>query len=136
MSTPAHSSPDLSTVYRRYIQAIRDRDLDEVSKYVSEGVVHNGKQLGLEGYKDLLKRNIFEPDTQITIKRLIASEYHAAALLVFTTKPTTKELVGIELDGTEFSYAENVFYDFKNGKIFEVHSLVDIDAVRSHARQP
>ncbi len=71
---------------------------------------------------------------QIEIKRLIADDDHVAAVLIFTTSKSTKELVGIGLDETPFSYPENVVYDFNDGKIVEVHSLFDIDAIRAHAR--
>lgn len=126
-------SPSLDSVYHDYIAAILDHDLDSMSKFVSEEVIHNGKLLGLEGYKELLRRNIMDTNIHIEIKRLITDAEHVAALLTFTTKASTKELVGIQLDGQSFSYAENVFYDFKDGKIIEVHSLFDIDAVRAHA---
>lgn len=124
-----------SDVYRNYIRAILDHDVDSMDQYVSAHVVHNGTQLGLEGYKALLRRNIIENDMHIEIKRLIADESHVAAVLIFTTGSSTKGLAGIDFDGQQFSYAENVIYDFVDGKIAEVHSLIDIDTVRSHARQ-
>lgn len=126
-------SNNLDSVYRDYIAAILDHDLDSMSKFVSEEVVHNGNSLGLEGYKVLLRKNIMDTDVHIDIKRLVTDAEHVAALLIFTTKASTKELVGIKLNGQSFSYAENVFYDFRDGKIVEVHSLFDIDTVRAHA---
>lgn len=129
------SSPDLANVYRSYIEAILSHDIESMSRYVSDEVVHNGQLLGLEGYKDLLKRNIVDTGTTIEIKRLITDHDHVAALLVFTTKEQTRELVAVKLDGNPFSYSENVFYDFKDDKIIEVHSLVDLDMIRSHRLQ-
>ncbi|KAK5937591.1 hypothetical protein PMZ80_010211 [Knufia obscura] len=128
-------SGDLRDIYRSYIQAILNGDVDSMHEYVSETVSHNGKQLGLQGYKELLLGNIINNDIHIEIKRLVADDSHIAAVLIFTTSSSTKELVGIELDSQPFSYVENVIYDFKDGKIAEVHSLFDIDTVRSHARQ-
>jgi len=130
MSSETESS--LSQIYCSYIKAIRDHDLAKIDEYVSETVVHNDKHLGLQGYKELLCRNIIQTEVSIEIKRLIADKNHVAAVLIFTTKPSTESLVGIRLDGRPFSYAENVIYDFKDGKIVEVHSLFDIDTVRSH----
>ena len=136
MSSP--TTKNLSNVYRDYIRAILEHDIDALDQYVSKDVVHNGKQLGLHGYKDLILRNIMENDLQIEIKRLIADENHVAAVLILTTCSSTKGLpmVGIDLNGQTFSFAENVIYDFKNGKIGEVQSLVDVDTIRSYARQP
>lgn len=124
----------LKRVYRDYIATILAKDLDRLSMYVSDEVVHNGKKLGLEGYKDLISRNIIETGVRIDIKRLIADEKTVAAVLVFSTQAETKELVGIQLDGAPFSYIENVVYDFEHDKIVEVHSVFEIDVVRSHAR--
>ena len=134
MSSTA-ASKTLGEVYRSYIKAILDHDLDAMNQYVSETVVHNAQHLGLQRYKELLQRNIIDTGVHVEIKRLIADEHHVAAVLIFTTKESTTELVGVELDGKPFSYPENVVYDFKEGKIVEVHSLFDIDAVRAHARQ-
>lgn len=67
---------------------------------------------------------------------MFADADRVAALLVFTTKSTTNNLVGTELDGRPFSFPENVFHDFKDGKIIEVHSLVDNDTIRAHERTP
>jgi len=125
----------LSDVYRNYIRAILDHDVDSMDQYVSAHVVHNGTQLGLEGYKGLLRRNIIENDMHIEIRRSIADESHVAAVLIFTAGPSARRLAGIDLDGQPFSYVENVIYDFKDGKFAEVHSLFDIDTVRSHACQ-
>ena len=66
-------------------------------------VVHNGKQLGLQGYKELLLRNIIENDMDIDIKHLIADESHVAAVLTFKTGTSTKGLPGIDFDGQPFS---------------------------------
>lgn len=133
MANPA--KPTLDDVYREYIQVILNHEIDKIDQFVSEDVVHNGKQLGLKGYKELLLRNIIETNVDIHIERLVADSSHVAAVLTFTTKPSTKSLVGIELDGLPFSYRENVLYDFRDGKVAEVHSLFDIDTIRSHSQR-
>lgn len=133
MASP--STRNLSQIYRAYIRAILDHDVDAMYRFVSVHVVHNGTQLGLEGYQELLRRNIIDNGMHIEIKRLITDENHVAAVLVFTTGPSTRRLAGIDLNSQPFSYVENVIYDFEDGKIAEVHSLFDIDTVRSHARE-
>lgn len=133
MSAPSDSN--LETTYRKYIQMILNHDLDRIADYVSSDVIHNGQKLGLVSYRELLFKNIVETGMHIEIKRLIADGSHVAALLIFTTTKLTRSLVGIPLKDEIFSYAENVFYDFKDGKIVEVHSLFDIDTVRGHARE-
>lgn len=132
MSSSAHI--DLNVVYRDYIDTIQGNQLDKLSLYVSEEVMHNGKRLGFQGYKDLILRNIVGTGVSIEIKRLVTDETTVAAALTFTTKAETKELVGYPLNGEPFSYAENVIYDFKDGKIVEVFSVFEIDIIRAHAR--
>lgn len=131
----SNKSWDLASIYREYIRAIMDHDLEAMSKYVCEDVVHNSKKLNLEGYKDLLRRNIVTTNMRVSIERLVTDESHVAALLIFTVMPETQELVGVELDDEQFSFPEHVFYDFKDGRIARVHSLFDIDAIRSRRRQ-
>lgn len=126
---------DLETIYRAYIKDISNGKLENMSLYVGDHVVHNNIELGLTGYVQLLKDNIVSTQVSIEIKRLIADQTGVAAILVFTTKASTKSLVGIELDDVPFSFEENVVYDFEDGKIVKVHSLYDVDAVRSHRRQ-
>lgn len=128
------SQNTLEVVYREYIATILAKDVAKLSLYVSDEVIHNGKKLGLEGYKDLILRNIIQTGVNIEIKKLVADEKTVAAVLIFTTQAECKELVGIQLDGTSFSYAENVVYDFKEGRIIEVFSIFEIDVIRSHAR--
>ena len=131
----ALNTGSLADIYHRYISSIVAGDLDSMAEFVAEDVVHNGNLLGLEGYKSLLKRNIVATKMGIQIKRLIADERHVAALLVFTTSEATQDLIGYRLDGQIFSYAENVIYDFdENRRIKEVHSVVDTDTIRAHAR--
>lgn len=134
VAMPSSAHTDLNVVYRRYIDTIQGNQLDKLSLYVSDEVVHNGKRLGLQGYKDLILRNIVETSVSIEIKRLVVDARTVAAVLNFSTKAETKELVGYQLDGEPFSYAENVVYDFENGKIVEVFSVFEIDIIRSHAR--
>lgn len=125
---------DLADVYRSYIHSILAGDLARMADFVADGVVHNNIELGLEGYKTLLKRNIIDTRMNILIKRLIADQNHVAAVLVFTTSEQTQELVGHKLNGKVFSYMENVIYDFDdNGKIKEVHSVFEIDVIRAYA---
>lgn len=135
MASDSTKPQDLSVIYRDYIRAITNHDLESMSRYVCEDVVHNSKALNLAGYKALLKRNIIDTNVDVRIEQLITNESQVAALLIFTVMPQTKSLVGVELDGTQFSFPEHVFYRFRDGRIAEVWSLFDIDAIRSHRPQ-
>ena len=81
---------DLETIYRAYIKDISNGKLENMSLYVGDHVVHNNIELGLTGYVQLLKDNIVSTQVSIEIKRLIADQTGVAAILVFTTKASTK----------------------------------------------
>ena len=93
----------LAQVYKNYIAAILEHDLDSMDSFVSQDIVHNGVKLGLAGYKALLKRNIMDTSMRIEIKRLVADDQCVAAVLVFTTTEATQDLIGYRLDGQIFS---------------------------------
>lgn len=124
--------PDIKKIYLEYIQSLREFNLDNLSDFVDEDVVHNNRRMGIEGYKGLIRDGIVASRLAINVQHLISDEDHVAAHLIFTCPASTKELLGKRTDGTEFSLSEIVMYKFRQGKIIEVHSVVDVDGVKSH----
>lgn len=45
----------LSASYRGYIECLNQQDWKNLGRYVSENVSHNGKTLGLSGYRAMLE---------------------------------------------------------------------------------
>jgi predicted ester cyclase len=121
-------------VYRDYLDCLNDRRWDDLGRFVAEDVVHNGKPLGLNGYRAMLESDTHAiPDLRFTAELLVADADLVACRLFFRCTPR-HPWAGFEPTGTEVAFAEHVFYRFHDGKIAEVWSLIDKEAVREQLR--
>ncbi|MCG7597080.1 ester cyclase [Mycobacterium sp. PSTR-4-N] len=121
---------DLLTTYRAYLGCLNARRWDELGRFVSEAVVHNGIRLGLSGYRAMLDSDTrAAPDLQFVPEILIADGQVVSCRLFFQCTPRDVFL-GFEPSGGRVSFAEHAFYRFDNGRIAEVWSVIDKEAVR------
>lgn len=123
--TPA----ELSEIYRGYIDCLNRQDWANLGKFVYEEAEHNGKQVGLSGYRQMLERDFREiPDLRFNIGLLIAEPPHIAAKLEFDCTPKG-EFFGLPINGKRVQFEENVFYRFEDGKVRQVWSVIDRKSV-------
>jgi predicted ester cyclase len=116
---------DLSEVYRGYIDCLNRRDWSNLHQFVDEKVSRNGQEIRLSGYREMLERDISEiPDLHFNIQLLIADPPYLASRLLFDCTPKGKFL-GLSINGQRVTFTENVFYEFRGGKIAQVWSVVD-----------
>jgi Predicted ester cyclase len=79
----------------------------------------------------MLERDFREiPDLSFQIQLLIAEPPRIASRLAFDCTPKGKFL-GLDVRGKRVSFTENVFYDFREGKIAEVWSVIDKAAIEA-----
>lgn len=64
------------------------------------------------------------PDLRFVIDRLVCDPPLIAARLMFDCSPKA-HFLGLEIDGRRISFAENVFYEVRGGKIADVFSAID-----------
>ena len=122
---------DLSDVYRRYIACLNRQDWPQLGLFVDDNVRHNGRQLGLSGYREMLERDFREiPDLHFKIQLLIADASYIASRLAFDCSPKGKFL-GLDVNGKRVSFTENVFYEFRGAKIARVWSVIDKAAIEA-----
>ncbi|OBF34015.1 ester cyclase [Mycobacterium sp. ACS1612] len=122
---------DLLTVYRDYLACLNARRWDELGRFVADEVVHNGDPLGLSGYRAMLVADTdATPDLRYVPEILIADGDFVSCRLYFQCTPHN-EFLGLESTGRRISFAEHVFYRFVDGRIAEVWSLIDRDAIRA-----
>ena len=121
----------LSDLYRSYIACLNERDWFKLGKFVGENVCHNGRQIGLSGYREMLEKDFHEiPDLQFNIQLLISDPPYVASRLAFDCSPRGKFL-GLDINGRRVSFTENVFYEFQQDKIVRVWSVIDKAAIES-----
>lgn len=119
----------LSDLYRAYIACLNRRDWAGLARHVDEEVTHNGRRLGVAGYRAMLEGDVRAiPDLRFDIHLLVCEPPHVAARLVFDCQPAGM-LFGLPVDGRRVTFAENVIYAYRGELIHSVWSVIDAAAV-------
>ncbi|RUU27494.1 MAG: ester cyclase [Mesorhizobium sp.] len=122
---------DLRDVYRDYIACLNKQDWPKLGQFVDDEVIHNGRRLGLSGYREMLERDFDEiPDLYFNVQMLISEPPYIASRLGFDCTPKGTFL-GLPLGGRKVSFAENVIYEFRDEKIVQVWSVIDKTAIEA-----
>ncbi|MCC8979429.1 ester cyclase [Bradyrhizobium acaciae] len=122
---------DLAQIYRNYVTCLNRQDWPQLGQFVGDDVSHNGRRLGLSGYRAMLEQDFRDiPDLRFDIVLLIADASRVASRLAFDCSPEGRFL-GLDVDGRRVSFTENVFYEFRDGKIVEVWSVIDKLAIEA-----
>lgn len=125
------TSADLADLYRDYIACLNRQDWPALGQFVHDDVAHNARPFGLAGYRAMLERDFREiPDLRFNIELLICDPPRIAARLKFDCTPAGTFL-GLAVNGKRVSFRENVFYEFSDGKIRQVWSIVDKAAIEA-----
>ncbi|QIB08029.1 ester cyclase [Pseudomonas fluorescens] len=122
---------NLATLYSDYIACLNAQDWESLGHFVHPDVVHNARRLGLHGYRSMLEANYRDiPDLRFEIEFVLIEPPKLAARLAFNCTPTG-EFLGLAVNGARISFAENVFYAVEDGRIREVWSVIDKDAIEA-----
>lgn len=121
---------ELEQVYRDYIAALNDRRFDDLDRFVHDRLVYNGDEWTRERYQALLADDVRTiADLHYDIRLLVTGPGHVACRLWFDCTPR-REFLGIDAAGRPVSFAEHVFYRFRDNRIEQVWSLIDTDGIR------
>lgn len=121
----------LADRYRGYIACLNGQDWDNLVNFIHQRVRYNGQHIGLSGYREMLEGDFRAiPDLFFDIQLLICEPPHVASRLQFNCTPKG-ELFGLPVNGRRVQFAENVFYEFLDGKIETVWSVIDKAAIES-----
>jgi len=122
---------DLADLYRAYIACLNRQDWAALGQFVHDDVAHNARPLGLAGYRAMLERDFREiPDLRFDIELLISGPPSIAARLKFDCTPVGTFL-GLAVNGRRVSFRENVCYEFCEGRIRQVWSVIDKAAIEA-----
>lgn len=121
----------LADLYRAYVACLNRQDWNELGRHVDERVEHNGRQLGLSGYRGMLIKDFEDiPALAFHIELLACEPPLVAARLAFDCTPKSGFL-RLKLDGRKVAFTENVFYAFEAEKIVSVWSIIDKAAIEA-----
>ena len=122
---------DLCDVYRDYIACLNKQDWPKLEQFVHDEVYYNGRRIGLSGYREMLERDFHEiPDLYFNIHLLISNPPYIASRLGFDCAPKGNFL-DLHVNGKRVSFTENVFYEFRREKIYQVWSVIDKAAIEA-----
>lgn len=125
------SEAGLPETYRNYIACLNRQDWANLGRFVHEHACHNGRSLGLAGYRGMLEKDFQEiPDLHFKIQFLVCEPPRLASRLAFDCTPKG-DFLGIPVHGRRVSFTENVFYEFSAGKIVQVWSIIDKAAIEA-----
>ncbi|HET9596862.1 MAG TPA: ester cyclase [Anaeromyxobacteraceae bacterium] len=122
---------DLRRIYRDYLACLNRQDWATLDRFVHEDVHHNGRRLGVAGYREMLERD-FEaiPDLHFDVQLLTCDPPLLGARLRFECTPRGTFL-GLHVNGRRVSFTENVFYEFRGERIAQVWSVIDKAAIEA-----
>ena len=127
----ALSKMDLAEIYRAYIDCLNSQDWLRLEQFVDAQAIHNGRRIGLSGYRDMLERDFREiPGLSFNIELLICNPPYVASRLAFDCTPK-RTFLGLAVNGRRVLFAENVFYAFRDERIREVWSVIDKAAIEA-----
>lgn len=120
---------ELATLYQGYIDCLNQQDWERLDTFVHPHVTYNAEHVGLAGYRTMLERDFREiPDLVFHIQLLIADPPTIASRLSFNVTPKG-EFLGLPINGRNVVFCENVFYEYVDGKIARVWSVIDKSAI-------
>ena len=128
---------ELSDIYRSYIACLNAQDWSQLGQFVDSSVWHNGRQIGLSGYRAVLEQDFRDiPDLHFNIELLIADAPYVASRLAFNCAPQATFL-GLDVSGKRVAFTENVFYEFRQegrqegskARIVRIWSVIDKAAI-------
>ncbi|MEO9339724.1 ester cyclase [Mesorhizobium sp. SB112] len=122
---------DLAEIYRGYIDCLNSQNWPNLGKFVHEDAHYNSKRIGLSGYREMLEGDFRAiPDLYFDIDFLVIEPPRVASRLRFDCTPTG-ELFGLSVNGRKVQFTENVFYEFLDGRIVNVWSVIDKAAIEA-----
>lgn len=121
----------LTEHYRAYLDCLNRQSWAELDRFVDDEVWHNGRPLGLAGYREMLEKDFADiPDLYFDVRMIVCEPPRLAARLSFDCTPRG-EFLGLQVDGRRVSFTENVFYDFAGARIAQVWSVIDKVAIEA-----
>ncbi len=122
---------ELATIYRAYIACLNEQDWPRLGHFVAHDVVHNGRAFGLAGYREMREGDFRDiPDLRFDVELVTCDPPNVAARLAFDCSPAG-EFQGLPVNGKRVTFTENVFYEFRDGKIAQVWSVIDKAAIQA-----
>lgn len=126
---PGASGAALEQRYRDYLAVLDERRFDDLSAFVADVVVHDDVTMSGQQYREAREDEVRRiPDLSFQVLHVLVAGDLVAARLRFDCTPVLA-FRGREPSGSPVAFTEHVFYRFEGGRIAQVWSLLDVDAL-------
>jgi steroid delta-isomerase-like uncharacterized protein len=117
--------PGLENVYHAYLAALNERRFDDLAEFVHDELTYNDAPMTRAQYRDLLAADAEAiPDLFYDARILVAAGDQVACRLLFSCTPQ-RQFLGFTPNGKRLTFAEHVFYTFRDARIAAVTSMID-----------
>lgn len=124
-------STELDSAYHAYIRCLNEQNWPMLHLHVHENVQYNDRLVKLAGYRQMLENDFLQiPDLHFNVQLLVTDSLNVAARLGFDCSPKGVFL-GLPVNGKKVRFTENVFYQFHEGRIHKVWSVIDKAAIEA-----
>lgn len=121
--------PTFQDIYSAYLDCLNRQAFDELGTFVDDTVEHNGRPLGLAGYRAMLVQDFADiPDLRFEAEILVSDATRIGARLLFNCTPKST-FMDLPVNGRRVKFCEHVFYEFERTKIRKVWSVIDKAAI-------
>lgn len=123
------SGADLAEHYRAYLTALNERRFGDLVRFVHDDLTYNGEPMTRQQYADMIAGDAAAiPDLFFDARIIVADGTRVACRILFECTPQATFL-GFTPDGRRLTFAEHVFYEFRDGRIAAVTSMIDRAAI-------
>lgn len=113
----------LEEIYAAYLDCLNRQDWERLGEFVGDEVEHNGRKLGLSGYREMLVNDYRAiPDLRFNPVLVVCNGSNLAARLRFDCSPRA-DFLGLPINGKRVKFSEHAFYEFEGVKISRVWSV-------------
>lgn len=125
---------EIKDAYHAYIACLNRQGWQDLHLHVADAVEYNGTMIGLDGYRAMLVADFRAiPDLSFNIAFLVCDPPMIASRLAFDCTPVGN-LFGLPVNGRRVRFDENVFYEYEEGRIRRVWSVIDQAAIAAQIK--
>ena len=115
----------------RYVRALNNRDIEDLALVVADELVHNGRRMTRQQWWEgpVGEHLAAVPDQTWTIEDVVVAGDRIVVRYQDSGTPIGP-WIGLEPTGARISFREYVFYTVRGGRIADVWSVFDSEAIR------
>lgn len=133
VAKPGPSGSDILATFKSYVDTLNKKTTaEDFPKYFHDHVSFNNIDIELEKFREIIDSSSeFIEGLKFTLAETVVNEekQQIGARILYAGKPV-KEFKGVEPTGKSVEFSEHCFYQFDDGKIKQMVTLLDMEVFR------